>query len=169
MLLKKVLYEVKKVVSSLFSTYFNSPQLGVEQKQTVQNLGKYILRYAQFWFFLHCILWIVFQEKCFSCYILLTDLISFTLLSLLLEIFANTCIVIVCFSGCDISFVLSFVLIKPFFNMTKTSRQKFKYLQNNKKNKNKNKKHFSSILKGFQFPRNCIRIESTCLKFFTYC
>ena len=55
-------------------------------------------------------------------------------LPLLLEILGNMCISIVSFPGCDvICFVNNLIfLIKPFFYMTKKSRQKFKYLENEK-------------------------------------
>ena len=55
-------------------------------------------------------------------------------LPLLLEILANMCIAIVCFPGCDvINFEVNLIfLIKPFFYMTKMSKQKFKYLENKK-------------------------------------
>ena len=48
-------------------------------------------------------------------------------LPLLLEILGNTCITIVCFLGCDIiNFKINLIsLIKPFFYMTKKSKQKF--------------------------------------------
>ena len=44
------------------------------------------------------------------------------------------CISIVCFPCCDVvSFEINFIfLIKPFSYMTKKSRQKFKYLENEK-------------------------------------
>ena len=42
-------------------------------------------------------------------------------------------------------------LIKPFFNMTNKSRQKFKYLENEKSFQDEIKKHFSSFLNGFQW------------------
>ena len=44
-------------------------------------------------------------------------------------------------------------LIKPFCYMTKKSRQKFKYLENEKSFLRWNKKHFSSFLKGFQMTK----------------
>ena len=65
-------------------------------------------------------------------YITLPNLIARLLL--LLEILGNMYIVIVCWPGCDIinfEFDLAF-LIKPFFFITKKSRQKFKYLENKK-------------------------------------
>ena len=58
------------------------------------------------------------------------------------------CIVIVCFPGCDIiNFEINLIfLIKPILNMTKKSRQKLKYLENEKR-------YYSSFLKGFQLPK----------------
>ena len=58
------------------------------------------------------------------------------------------------FPGCDVvnfEIILIF-LIKPFFYMTKKSRQKFRCLEN----ENIfmwNKKHFSSFFKSFQLPK----------------
>ena len=52
-------------------------------------------------FFLHHILWMIFQEKCSSCYIALTEPILFWLI-LLLEILGNICIIIVYFPGWDV-------------------------------------------------------------------
>ena len=64
------------------------------------------------------------------------------------------CIPIVCFSGCDVmNFQIDLIfLIKPFFYMTKKSRQKLKALRTKRALKVK-KKHFSSFLKGFQLPK----------------
>ena len=44
-------------------------------------------------------------------------------------------------------------LIKLFFYMTKKSRQKFEYLENEKSFLRWNKKHFSSLLKGCHLPK----------------
>ena len=54
------------------------------------------------------------------------------------------CIAIVCFSGCDvINFEINLIfLIKPFFYMTKKSRQTFKYLAHKKAFKVKEKAFF---------------------------
>ena len=54
------------------------------------------------------------------------------LIPLPFEIFGNMCITIVCFTSCDvINFEIDLIfLIRPFFYMTKTLRQKFKYLEN---------------------------------------
>ena len=58
------------------------------------------------------------------------------------------------FPCCDvINFETNLIfLIKPFFFMTKKSRQKFKYLRK-KAILRWNKKHFSLFLKGFQLPK----------------
>ena len=55
-------------------------------------------------------------------------------LFLLLEILGNMCIAIVCFPDCDvINFEINLIfLIRLFFSLTKKSRQKFKYLENEK-------------------------------------
>ena len=69
-----------------------------------------------------------FQEKCFSCCILLNDQIS---LSDCLYFLGNMRIAFVCFPGCYvINFEINLVfLIKRFFYITKKSRQKFKYFE----------------------------------------
>ena len=64
------------------------------------------------------------------------------------------CLTIVCFSGCD---VINFEIIlippiKPFFYMTKTSRQKYKYLENEKSFYGETKSIFHH-LKGFQYSK----------------
>ena len=48
------------------------------------------------------------------------------------EVLGNICITIVCFPGCDVmNFEINLIfLIKSFFSMTKKSRQKFYYLEN---------------------------------------
>ena len=90
----------------------------------------------------------IFQEKCFSSYILLTyqDFIAWW--PLLLEIWVNTCIVIICFADSDvIDFEVNLIfLIKPFPYMAKKSRQKFKCLENEK---SWNEKKFLTFLKSF--------------------
>ena len=74
----------------------------------------------------------IFQEKYFSCYILLAD--QMVCSSLLLEILDNMCIVII---WCPVSNVINFennnsFHIKPFLYTTKKSGQKCKYLKNEK-------------------------------------
>ena len=66
-------------------------------------------------------------------------------LLLLLEIIGNICIAIICFPGCDvIDFEINLIfLIKPFFYMTKETKQKFEELSVGK---------------------NCIRPESASLQ-----
>ena len=74
--------------------------------------------------FLHHIL-CIFQDECLSSYIILTHSLSDYL---------YFCITIVCYPGCDvIKFEINLIfLIKPFCQMTKKSRQKLKYLENEK-------------------------------------
>ena len=66
-----------------------------------------------------------FEEKCFLRYILLTDQVS---LPLVLEILGDMCIVIICCPDCNvINFGINLnFLIRPFFFITKKSRQKCK-------------------------------------------
>ena len=81
---KPLLVSWKSFVCSLVSKYIDSPQLGIQQKQTVEVFRLLIQRYFQFWFFLKKDLGIVspqhlciiFQEKCYLCYILLTEQLS---------------------------------------------------------------------------------------------
>ena len=72
-----------------------------------------------------------FREKCFSCYILLTDQ---TLLSDCLYLLRP----IVYFPSCDVknSGIKLIFLIKSFFYMTENLRQKFKCLENEKRFEN---------------------------------
>ena len=73
---------------------------------------------------------------------------------LLLEILAKMCNAIVCWPGCDVTnFEINLIfLIKPFLYMTRKSKQKRKYLEN-EKSFSWNKKHFSSLLKVSQLPK----------------
>ena len=57
------------------------------------------------------------------------------------------CSGIVCFPGCNLSFI-----DKSFSYMTKKLEQKFKYLKNAKSLLGEIRKHSSSLLKGFQLP-----------------
>ena len=67
---------------------------------------------------------------------------------LLLEILGSMCIVIVCLPDCDvINFEINLIfLIKPFFYMTKKSRQNLNILR-------KKRAFFSSFWKGFQLAK----------------
>ena len=71
---------------------------------------------------------------------------------MLLAKLGNMCILIIFSPVCDVinlEINLSF-LIKPFFYITKKSRQKFKYPKSEKSHEKKKKKLFPSILKSFQ-------------------
>ena len=74
------------MIYSLVSIYFDSPQLGIQKKTNFIKHYKTIDPeiFSEIFFYpdnflerglglLHHILCIIFQEKCFSCYILLTD------------------------------------------------------------------------------------------------
>ena len=75
----------------------------------------------------------ILQEKWFSCYILLTDQISLSDSLYPLQLF-------------EINLIF---LIKPFLYMTKKSKQKLKYLENEQSFY----KYFPSFLKTFQLPK----------------
>ena len=69
----------------------------------------------------------IFQEKCCSCYIVLTEQIL--LPDILLETVSNMCTAIVYFSDCDvINFEIN-LLIKLFFYMTKKLRLELNILR----------------------------------------
>ena len=136
---KKAIYEVKANGLQLSFNIFRQPQLRIQSKQFVWNFRLLInldflekgLGIVSALHFVHdfsrkmpysinwpnCIVWF----------------------PLLLEILGNMCIQIVCFPDCDVKsfennrfstfFIYIFQLIKPFFYMTKMSRQKFKYLE----------------------------------------
>ena len=76
-------------------------------------------------------------------------------LPLLLEIFGNMCIAIVCWPDCDvINFKTNLTfLIKPFLYMTKNARQKLKISWERKELLRWNKKHFLLFLSNFQLPK----------------
>ena len=129
----------KQVVYNLVSISFDSLQLGMQLKETVLNFRLLIRRYSQSWFFrkesgkssssTFCI-WF-FKKNVFMLYSI--NWPNFIVcLALLLEILSNMCIAINCFPGCDvINFEINPIfLAKPFFY--KKSRQKFKYLENEK-------------------------------------
>ena len=77
-------------------------------------------------------LYMISKEQYFSCYILLSDQISLSGLTLLLEILCNLYIVTTCFSICKMIEILKLnlaFLSGPFPTKPK-SEQKFKYHQN---------------------------------------
>ena len=104
----------------------------------------------------------IFQEKYFSCYILLSDQISLSDRLLFVEILINICIALVCEPSCDVTnFEINLIfLIKPFFYITKKSRRKLKYLDKAKRFQKKKKKKFFIIFKGVSVAKNCFRHES---------
>ena len=127
------------MVCSLVSIYFDSPNLAYNQNKMLKTLDYWSIDMLNF-YFLEKGLGIVspphfmydFSRKMFLI------LYSFNWpnyqLLLLHEILVNICIAIVCFPGCgDIYFEINLILlIKPFFNITKKSEWKYKYLESNK-------------------------------------
>ena len=83
-------------------------------------------------------------------------------LPFLFEILGNICIAVVCFPGCHVIIfdILVLFLIKPFFYITKNSRQKFKYLENKKSFQGEIKNIFLSFFKGLSDITNFLRPES---------
>ena len=87
-------------------------------------------------------------------------------MSLLLAKLGNMCILIIFSPVCDVinlEINLSF-LIKPFFYITKTSRQKFKYPKSEKSHEKKKQKNFSINFKEFSVVRNFTWHESEILR-----
>ena len=80
-------------------------------------------------------------------------------LPLLLEILGGMCIKIICERGCNvIKFKINLIfLIKPFRYMTKKSRQKLKYLENERSFWGEIQKTFFIIFKGLLVAKNCLR------------
>ena len=132
----------KQVVCSLVSIIYRCPSTCAHNKNKLYKtincwfrhvhnsdfLGKSLDILSSF-SLLH-ILHMVFQQKCFSDYILLVYQISLSGCFYFLNVLGNISVVSVCFPGCVISFEIN--LIKSFFYITKKSRQKLKYLENEK-------------------------------------
>ena len=129
-----------------------------------------IQRYGQFWFFrkgpgnsfptTFCV-WF-FKEN--VSYIIWRN--SIAGLPLVLEILANISVTNVCFPGCDvINFEINLTfLIKPFLYTTKKSGQKFKYFDNEKDFKVKQKAFFIiCIIFIIKDAKNCLRPETASL------
>ena len=76
-------------------------------------------------------------------------------LPLLLQILGNMCIIIVCYPGCDaIKFEINLIfLIKPFYYMTKKSRQKPKYLEKAKSFWEEIKRIFHHFYRAFSWQK----------------
>ena len=121
-----------------------------------------IQRYAQFWFFrkwsgnsFFSIFWVWFFRKMFLVLYFINWPSFIVWLPLVLEMLDNMSIWIVCFPGCDvIDFEINLIFqIKPFSYITKTSKQKVKYLENKKRNK--------SIFCHFYRTFNCQKLSQT--------
>ena len=136
----------KEVFSAVVLIYFGRPP----------HFRLWIQRYVQISLFIKgfetSFLRMIFQEKSFPCFILLTDRISFSGYLYFLRYWTIYELLLFCFPACDvISFEIKFsFLIKPFFYITKKSEQKYKYLKKKKSFKHKIKSIFI-IFKGFLF------------------
>ena len=84
---------------------------------------------------------------------------------MLLEILVNMCIAVDCEPVCDVIKPETNLihLIKPFFYITKKSKQKFKYLEIETSFKGEIKSSIFHIFKGFSNTKNCLRPESASL------
>ena len=114
----------------------------VYNKEKLESIRLLIHRYTQFWFFregcgnsFSTTFYVWFFKKNVS-HIILYSLVKFHCLIAFISwnIGLYNCIAIISFPGCDvINFEINLIcLIKPFFYKTKNSRQKFKYLENEK-------------------------------------
>ena len=145
------------MVYSLASMYFDIPQLGMQQKQTLDYWSRNMLNFdflekdvaiVSTPYFVHD-----FSRKMVLIWYSIDWPNFIVWLPLLLEILGNICVAIACFTSCDVKdFEIKGVLpglIQLLGNwkeaMTKTqiSSERNELLR-------WNKKHFSSILKGFQ-------------------
>ena len=79
---------------------------------------------------------------------------------LLLEILGNMCIAVLCFPDCNVitDEINLIFLMKLFFYMTKKSRQKSKYFDNEKKLLRWNQKDYS-FLNGLQLPKIVLNLR----------
>ena len=116
--------------------------------------------------FLRYILYMIFQKKNFFFMLYSLNWPNFIAwLSLFLNIFGTICVTVVCLPGCDvINFqIILIFLIKPFCYKTKKSKEKLKYLENEKSYSGE-KKAFFIIFKGLSVVKNFLRPESASLK-----
>ena len=130
------------MICSLVSKYFDSPQLAIQWKQTVQNFRLLILRYAQFEFFrkgsgtsFSTTFCVYFSRKMF----LMLHSINWPNFIVWLSLLPSRDIGQYVYYNCLLSrmwrlkFEINLIfLIKPFWYMTEKSRQKFKYNENEK-------------------------------------
>ena len=129
---KKALYEVKASGLQLSFNIFRQPSTWHTIKtnciklQTIDpEICSILIFQKRVWEqFLHHILCMIFQEKCFSFYILLTDKISMSDCLQVLRYWAICVLQLFCQPGCDvIKFQTNLIfLIKPFGYMTIKSR-----------------------------------------------
>ena len=139
------------MVCSLVSIYFDSPKFSVQWKKLYKTLDYWSRGMLNF-DFLRKGLGIVspphfvygWSRKMFFVLYSINWPNFLARLSLLLEILVNMCVAIVCLPGWDVNnFEVDLTFpTKSFFYMAKTSRQKFKYLENEKSFKGERKSFF---------------------------
>ena len=132
---KKVLYGVKVVCSLVqyISIAFNLKYNRSKLYKTLEVCSILIFQRKVQKQFLHHILCMIFQDKCSSCYIILTDQISLFDCIYFLRYWAM-CIAIVCFPGCFvISFKINLILYLIFYLYTRLKRQDKNYILRKKR------------------------------------
>ena len=107
----------------------------------------------------------IFKEKCFSCYIFLSDQVSFTCWDIGQYVNCNYLLTRLRRHQCWNNLI---VLIKSFLYMTKKSREKFNYLENEKSFQGEMKSIFP-IFKGFSVAKNCLRPEIASVRILISC
>ena len=154
------------MVCSFVSIYFDSPQLEIQKKKLYKTLDYWSRDMLNFNFPEKCLglaspphFVYNFWRKMFPKLYSISWLNFIVWLSLLLETLSNMRITIVCWPGCNIiKFETNFIfLIKSFCCKTKKSRQKFKYLENEKSFWGEIKSTFHHFQRAF----NCQKLSQT--------
>ena len=109
----------------------------------------------------------IFKEKYFSCYVLLTNFnySNFIVwLFFLHEILGHICIIIICFSVCDVINFEIKLSYQVFFLYDQKSLNKYLNISRTKRVFEMRWKVFFIIFKGFSVAKDCLRPESGPLK-----
>ena len=123
-----------------------SKYIGTKLQTTCfQLILSFFKKWKEVWNYSPCLIFcIIFEEKYFSCYIILIDQILLSGYLYLCEILGNMCIAIVCKPGCDVmNFEVNLIfLIKPFFLHGKKVVTRIYIARERKELLRWNKKHF---------------------------
>ena len=109
----------------------------------------------------------IFKEKYFSCYVLLTNFNYSNFIVWLLffhEILGHICIIIICFSVCDVINFEIKLSYQVFFLYDQKSMNKYLNIFRTKRVFEMRWKVFFIIFKGFSVAKDCLRPESGPLK-----